>query len=119
MKRPGPLLSLLLLLASPAMGGTVLPALHPCPVDAPWQAQQSEHAGHEGHHQTPSPGGDSHDCTCISSCSTGPALAGIDLAGPIAEPVEVAEPTRPSSDATLVLAPIAERLPPAIPPPSL
>jgi hypothetical protein len=47
------LASLLLLLASPALGGTLLPVLHPCPVDAPWTLAGGDHADHGNHHPAP------------------------------------------------------------------
>lgn len=78
------LLASLLLIASPAVGGTLLPLAHPCPVDAPWLAEPDAHpeagAGHHGHHvpatassdaPTGVPAGhDSHtDCSCIGMCA--------------------------------------------------
>lgn len=69
------LVSLLLLLASPAVGGTVLPVAHPCPVDAPWLAAGSHGAthGHSGHHdQSHTPTNRSgHTCTCPGTCAAG------------------------------------------------
>lgn len=66
------LLAAFLLAASPAAGGTVLPALHPCPVDAPWLAARGgdgEHAHHDGHGQ---PGPERHPgCQCIGGCLAG------------------------------------------------
>lgn len=117
MKIPGRLLSLLLLLASPAVGGTVLPALHPCPAEAPWTAAAGDsHAGHEGHDQPPAPA--SHDCRCISSCTTGPVLS------PPRRPDTVALPAifltllaSPGSDASLIVAAAVELLPPSTAPP--
>jgi len=72
------LISFFLLLASPAVGGTVLPVAHPCPVDAPWLASTAGHHrhAHGGHHQqskTPS-GQSGHTCTCPGTCSAGVAI---------------------------------------------
>jgi len=67
-----------LLAASPAVAGQVLPVLHPCPVDMPWvaghgvaasMAGMSHHAGHPPAHQLAH-----HECSCIGQCST-PAIA--------------------------------------------
>lgn len=73
------LTSLLLLLASPAVGGTVLPVAHPCPVDAPWLAQGAGKGGHEHgghHHQSNAPANQSgHTCTCPSACTAGLSVA--------------------------------------------
>lgn len=78
-------LATLLLIASPAVGGQVLSALHPCPVEAPWldtgagapEGHGSEHAGHAHHAPDAEPEGEpghgSHDCSCLGSCTT-PAL---------------------------------------------
>jgi hypothetical protein len=117
MKISGRLFTLLLLLASPAVGGTVLPAVHPCPVDAPWTADADDpHAGHEGHDPAPAPG--SHDCSCISSCATGPAFS------PPLRPDRVlvaqvffTRPAAPGSDASLIVASAVELLPPSTAPP--
>lgn len=118
MKRPGPILSLLLLVVSPAVGGTVLPVLHPCPVDAPWQAQVSEHAGHHDHHQAPASDRTSHDCTCISNCSAGPAAPVLAQSDRLAFQAGTIALAPSGADARLVLAPITELLPPATAPPA-
>jgi hypothetical protein len=70
----------LLLVASPAIGGQLLPLVHPCPVEAPWVSEVDNadpHATH-GHasHGTPVPS-EQHahgDCTCIGACATPLAL---------------------------------------------
>lgn len=66
------LVALLLVLISPAVGGTLLPFLHPCPVDAPWLAQEQE-SGHSSQHQQGHHGGGGHEagqpCTCPGSGS--------------------------------------------------
>ena len=113
------LASVLLLLASPAVGGTVLPVFHPCPVDAPWLGSaEAEHAGHDGHAPQPAPDSGSHDCSCISSCTPGLAFAAPGAPTPVVDPE--ARPLRsdhPTSDSTLTLAPLRELLPPSTAPP--
>ncbi len=72
-------LATLLIAASPAMGGQLLPLLHPCPVDTPWLAVI--HAGHSGM-TMPAPAGaphathesHQHSCSCVGACAT-PAAA--------------------------------------------
>lgn len=72
------LTSFLLLLASPAVGGTVLPVAHPCPVDSPWQAGEAGDA-HRGHgsqddrSQAPADRTE-HTCTCPGTCAAGVAV---------------------------------------------
>lgn len=70
-------LAALLLIASPAVGGQVLPAIHPCPVatglpDAP-DDHQDHNAGllsaDQGDH---SGSGHQADCTCIGNCQPTP-----------------------------------------------
>ncbi|HEX9893774.1 MAG TPA: hypothetical protein VGA78_07605 [Gemmatimonadales bacterium] len=114
------LASLLLLLASPALGGTLLPVLHPCPVDAPWTLAGGDHADHGNHHPAPAPApeGNSHDCTCIDSCTPGPALVVAPDLRPVLPPAAFQPRLGPAGpDASLILAPTAERLPPATAPP--
>ena len=73
-------IAMLLLIASPAVGGQLLPLVHPCPVESPWVAgpeAADPHAAH-GHadHGTPSPS-EQHahaDCTCIGACAAPIAL---------------------------------------------
>ena len=89
------LLSVLLLLASPAMAGTLLPTVHPCPVDAPWLAEhEAAPAGHYGqtHHAT---GQHAQICHCVGGCVAGavatppsPQIVGFEIAAfaPIALP---------------------------------
>jgi len=116
------LASVLLLLASPAMAGTVLPLAHPCPVDAPWLAQDpgSSHEEHAGHHQSHSPAGQStsHSCTCPSACTAGLGLSVLPAAGAIsflATPLRVfpafVEHSAPWTPSYL------DRLPPSTAPP--
>jgi hypothetical protein len=56
------LLALVLLLATPALGGAWLQAVHPCPVDSPWLEQDGH--GHEHDEASKAAG-----CHCVSSCS--------------------------------------------------
>lgn len=75
-----------LLLASPGIGGWLLPALHPCPADLPWLVDsgggvEAPDGGH-AHHQASSDSDHSSShhssgdelCHCIGSCcpSAGP-----------------------------------------------
>jgi len=115
-----------LLLASPALGGTLLPAIHPCPVDMPWlaaQAAPADHGGHAGHHaggthHAPAAGHHGETCHCIRSCLVGPAVA-----APVARALVVAGELLPvthlwpAHDASLDLAPVASLLPPSTAPP--
>jgi hypothetical protein len=73
----------LLLVASPAIGGQLLPLAHPCPVESPWvtgSVAEDPHAGH-GHAPrdatAPSPPSEQHnhaECTCIGACAAPVAL---------------------------------------------
>ena len=115
-----------LLLASPALGGTLLPAIHPCPVDMPWLAAPpapADHGGHAGHHaggthHAPATGHHGETCHCIGSCLVGPAVA-----APAARSLEVVGELLPvthlwpAHDASLDLAPVASLLPPSTAPP--
>lgn len=115
-------LALFLLVLSPAMAGTALPVLHPCPVDGPGAMSRTAHVGHHGKAaptDRSSAGENSHCCTCIG-CSLGSPAA--KSSGPAisqrATP-EVAGPRWSGQDATLCLAPLATLLPPATAPPLL
>ena len=78
-------LAALLLIASPAVGGQLLPVLHPCAVQG---AEADPHAGHgAGHEQAP----DGAQCTCIGSCHA---------------PAVVAPPQQVAFAATAVATPI-------------
>ena len=109
------LLALVLLLATPALGGAWLQAAHPCPVDAPWAA---EHGGdHGGQHGAPA---DTGTCHCVGSCA---ASAGSLLPAAAAVTQVLADlPAAPRPASIAVLAPTlrpADRLPPATAPPAL
>ncbi len=111
------LLALAFVLATPALGGAWLQALHPCPVDTPW-LMEAEHAGEHGEDHHGSPAGHAEGCHCIGSCSAA-GVAGVPTASlalavvvPTPPPASVfpprvdAAPLRPS-----------DRLPPATAPP--
>ena len=116
------LLAAFLVAVSPAAGGTLLPAIHPCPVDSPWLARSGAHGAHaghamEGHH---APAADHHKdvCHCIGCCLAGaaalPAPAGVATARLVILPAAAAWP---SHDASLHLAPKSALLPPSTAPP--
>jgi hypothetical protein len=119
----------LLLLASPALGGTLLPAIHPCPVDMPWLAAHAGpalapgHAEHAGHHaaganHAPLAGHHGETCHCIGSCLVGAAVAAPEAGSIVA--AEYSLPLAhfwPAHDASLDLAPPASLLPPSTAPP--
>ena len=76
-------LAAFLLVASPAIGGQLLPLAHPCPVDAPWVGEAGTadphaahgHAGHEASPPSTPSGQHAHeDCSCIGACATPLAL---------------------------------------------
>jgi hypothetical protein len=119
----------LLMASSPAAGGSLLPALHPCPVDAPWTADAGpdgpiEHSGRSQHRGQAS-GGASHahhsgsqHCTCIGRSEPGAARPAAEppteflAAAPITTTALAASP-----DASLILEPHAALLPPKTAPP--
>jgi hypothetical protein len=119
------LLAAFLVALSPAAAGTLLPAIHPCPVDSPWLAAHESHTGHSGHagHGAGSlhaPAADHHRdvCHCIGCCLMGaaslPAPTGVAIARVVMVPAAAAWP---SHDASLHLAPKAALLPPSTAPP--
>jgi hypothetical protein len=116
------LLAAFLLTASPAAGGTLLPAIHPCPVDTPWLVGHGAHAGHMGHPMGDghAPAADQHRevCHCIGGCLAGaatlPPPAGLADTRVVVHPAVAAWP---SHDASLHLAPLAALLPPSTAPP--
>jgi hypothetical protein len=73
------LVPVLLLLAMPGVGGTLVQAGHDCAATAPWTAPAlaaAEH-GHHGHGDgAPADDGRSgHQCECVGACSAPGALA--------------------------------------------
>ena len=126
------LTSLLLLLASPAMGGTILPLAHPCPVDAPWLAPSGSDPvhlredgpnpadEHAGHHPSGAPDGQttSHSCTCPGACTVGLGLSVPSATGTSAfagVPVQVFQPF--IEHAAPWTPSVLDRLPPSTAPP--
>lgn len=119
----------LLFLASPALGGTLLPAIHPCPVDMPWLAASADHetqaapGAPTGHHaasgdHTPKPGHHGGTCHCIGSCLVGAAVAAPEATSIVAAEYSVPRAHFwPAHDASLDLAPPAALLPPSTAPP--
>lgn len=118
------LLTLLLLLATPGLGGTALQALHPCPESMPWlgagaAAAEDAHAAHAAH----GPGG-SHeesapahgDCQCVGACLSAVALAAALPALPTAVVALHEGPVRPAAPPAPVAQPL-DRLPPSTAPP--
>jgi hypothetical protein len=62
-------LAAMLLIASPAVGGQLMPLLHPCAVEgAPGDAHQGHGASHE---QAP----EGSQCSCIGSCQAPAVVA--------------------------------------------
>lgn len=113
------LLAALLVIASPAMGGTLLTAIHPCPVDTPWLAhhQDGAKAGHHGNHGTPAGTKESQTCHCIGNWLTGGAITPplpVLAVAPVRPPIPV---LLPAHDSSLQLAPPSALLPPATAPP--
>ena len=116
------LTSLLLLLASPAVGWTVLPVAHPCPVDAPWLAQQMGPGGHEhgGHHQqSDAPAKHAgHTCTCPSACTAGLSIAVPTAFGSISLPATPVRTLASNADTAAGWThAVLDRLPPSTAPP--
>jgi hypothetical protein len=114
------LLAALLFAASPAIGGTVLPAVHPCPVDMPWLAPDAGTASHGDHHQgRPEPDAQHHEtCNCIGSWNSGSAIAPPEPARVSATGLVVYSPVQiVAADSSLALSPPATLLPPATAPP--
>jgi len=115
------LLAALLLAASPAAAGTLLPAIHPCPVDSPWLAEDAAASPHAGHHAAghrASPGHQHQVCHCIGHCLTGlAALLPAPSGARAATVAATALAAWPAQDASLRLAPLAALLPPSTAPP--
>lgn len=116
------LITLLLLLATPATGGTALQALHPCPESAPWAAGGDTADAHAGHHIAPAgedgaPAEHTGDCHCVGAC----AAAALVLAPVPAGIVALHADAEPAPDflvhAEAPRARPADRLPPATAPP--
>lgn len=115
-----PWLAAVLLLASPALGGLVLPVLHPCQAEQATEQMPAGHhgqSGHGGHHDQDHSG--TPQCTCVGSCHV-PALdAAPRITGPVAviTPVTAHRPQlSPSTQAPLIRVPL-DLLPPYTAPP--
>lgn len=119
--------TLLLLIASPAIGGQVLPLLHPCEVQVERvvegdPALAPHDHGHGQHAPAPTESHSGHEgdgCQCIGACHT-PALlaapAAAELAVMAVLPPELRRAEAPQADtppASIVL----DRLPPSTAPP--
>ena len=106
------LLALILLLATPALGGAWLQAAHPCPVDSPPIA---DHASGHGDHGTE---GSAGSCHCVGSCASpvGAVLAAAAVLPPVAAPTPVARPRLAPGAPSPTLHP-SDLLPPATAPP--
>ncbi len=126
------LLASFLLLASPAVGGTVLPLAHPCPVDSPWLADSESGDSHHGHHGTATQPGDSTgelpsghdshtDCSCIGFCATPALLLAPQGVVALVAAVEVpsASPQWTVVDAIEVRQQLLDLLPPTTAPPQV
>jgi hypothetical protein len=105
------ILALVLLLATPALGGAWLQAFHPCPVDTPWL----EHHGH-GHEHDGAPKAVS--CHCVGSCSAA-TTAVLSTAAANVEAAPQGFSPRPlfARRASIPLPQPSELLPPATAPP--
>jgi hypothetical protein len=122
--------TLLLLIASPAIGGQVLPLLHPCEVqverilegDQAVQAAAHDHAGHSGATPAPTESHSEHGdqgCQCIGACHTPAVLAApasAELAVLAVLPPELRRASGLEADAPPASI-ILDRLPPSTAPP--
>ncbi len=69
------LVSFLLLLATPGVGGALVQAGHPCADKAPWTAEAPGAGGHQHHGPTDAePSG--HPCECVGACQSSAAPVG-------------------------------------------
>lgn len=108
-------LAALMLIASPALGGQVLPLIHPCAVET---AQTAGHHGgqHGADHQESAP---ADQCTCLGSCSVS-ALATVAPASIVATTVvprpKAAAPQWPDDVSQAVGRPLDLLPPPTAPP---
>ncbi len=111
----------LLLMASPAFGGQLLPLLHPCEASTAGHAHggATGHAGHDAPAEHGNPE-ESENCTCIGSCHV-PVLPAAPGAGDQLMAV-VTLPPAPVAISPDTAAPAAafhlEFLPPSTAPPS-
>jgi hypothetical protein len=116
--RQSRLLPLLLLLATPGLGGAWLQAAHPCPVDLPWLAG-AEHAQQGSHHGTEpgnAPAGET--CHCVGVCHVAGAAL-VATATRVAVLVVTSDPpaATPAPDLDPPVQLPSDRQPPATAPP--
>ena len=93
-------LTLLLLIGTPGLAGTVLGAIHPCAAEMPWTAALAEHGAHHGSHDGAPADGVPAPCHCIGACQGAAPILGA------------------GSDAALAIAPATPQAPSALPAPS-
>jgi hypothetical protein len=122
-------LAVLLLAFSPGGMGTVLPVVHPCPVDMPTMAQ---HAGmvapathpaltHAADHGVPAHA-PAHGASCHcpgACCPTSPVVAPSSFTLALLRAGGVARPQAPPRAWSLPTARLTHRLPPSTAPPTL
>jgi hypothetical protein len=119
--------TLLLLIASPAIGGQVLPLLHPCEAQVERviegdQALASHDHGHSQHAPAPTESHSEHGdqgCQCIGACHTPAVLAApasAELAVLAVLPPELRRAEAPEADAPPASI-LLDRLPPSTAPP--
>lgn len=111
----------MLLVASPAMGGLVLPMVHPCEVGGGEHGHgaATPQGAHSGHAPIAPDDADNGHCTCVGSCHA-PALGGVPAAREFSHAFAVGtsvsvqlSPTTASGVASCPL----DRLPPTTAPP--
>jgi hypothetical protein len=89
-----PWLAVLMLLASPAGAGLVLPVLHPCPVQMASEGpMDGHHHGHSGHGDQDGSG--QPTCTCVGSCHV-PVVVDPGQPAPVRSRIVTAAWTPPS-----------------------
>jgi hypothetical protein len=116
------LVPILLLLATPGVGGALVQAGHPCADAAPWTAVAQEAGGHQHHGPAGGapgdPGPSGHPCECIGACQGSAAPVG--PAGPpllVVAALRIEAPARFASRAEAPYARPDRLLPPAHAPP--
>ncbi|MGE0555443.1 MAG: hypothetical protein AB7R55_18585 [Gemmatimonadales bacterium] len=114
------LLSLLLLGASPGLGGVAMPVLHPCPVDTPWMAGAGAEAGAGHHHETAPEQGGTHagTCQCLGACQVSSAAVPKAAGTPVVEPSVVERAAQRLTAGAPFAARPDRRQPPATAPPT-
>jgi hypothetical protein len=125
-------LSALLLALSPGVLGTVLPVVHPCPVDSPTMAgatgaaadaHEVAHAAPHGaahatsHHGSGHSGDHAQHCHCPGTCSSSPAVSPTTFALTMLRLGAIAQPQAPPADRRLP-GPPSHLLPPSTAPPA-